>query len=165
MTVKKNLFFLFYFFLALLPSAYAKGHEKCKLCHTIVDKKPAGIKIKPETKTRNKFTGKPYSHKDGICITCHPVFKHRRGHIYGVKPKKVKVPSELIGKGNIVGCNSCHDPHANKSYKYLRTEINGLAEVLHLCVLCHPKNANAHTLQLVQEKLKRLGSKIILLEK
>jgi len=162
---KKTRFFIILSAISILasPSLYAKGHEKCKLCHKIVNKKAAGIKVKPDTKSRSSFTGKKFGPQDAICVACHPVFKHRRGHVYGIKPKKVRVPAELIGKGTQKGemvCTSCHDVHDNKSYKYLRNNISGLDEVLHLCVLCHPKNANQETLRAVRDKLKRQGSTI-----
>jgi len=159
------LLFLISSLFAVPVTVYAKGHEKCELCHHIVNKEVAGIKIKTDSKSISPFTGKKFGPQDAICITCHPVFTHRRGHIYGIKPKKVKIPESLIGKGSQKGelvCVSCHDPHAGKSYKYLRNDINGLAEVLHVCVLCHPKNASSQTIKEVNEKLKKHGSKMIL---
>jgi len=162
---KKTFFFIILSVICVFAatSVYARGHEKCKLCHKIVNKKAAGIKVKPDTKSISAFTGKKFGPQNAICVACHPVFKHRRGHVYGIKPKRVKVPKELIGKGTQEGemvCTSCHDIHDNASYKYLRNHVSDLSEVLHVCVLCHPKNANQETLNAVRDKLERYGSKI-----
>ncbi len=117
------------------------GHKPCSLCHQMKGDKAQGVKIKPDTKTINPYTGKPYGPVDGVCIRCHSDLIHvNQGHVLGVRPDKVKVPDEYMGYKGQEGeltCLACHNPHPKETkYKFLRWQTSK-ADVDKLCGRCH----------------------------
>ena len=117
------------------------GHKPCSLCHEMEGAKAKEIKIKPETKTINPYTGNPYGPVDGVCIRCHSDLIHvNQGHVLGVRPEKVKVPAEYMeykGQEGELTCLACHNPHPKETeYKLLRwqTVKTGVDK---LCGRCH----------------------------
>lgn len=118
-----------------------EGHQPCSLCHEMEGEKALKVKIKPDTKTINPYTGRIYGPVDGVCISCHPQFTHAEGHPLGITPVKVKVPAKFMGyKGQEkeLTCLACHNPHPHQTkYKFLRLQTPDHDGIKWLCSHCH----------------------------
>ena len=142
--------FLLTFSLFYPQSAYSAGkedgHKPCSLCHEMKGKKAQKVKIKPDTKTINPYTVKPFGPVDGVCIRCHNDLIHiNKGHVLGIRPEKANVPDECLGYEGQEGeltCLSCHNPHPHETkYKFLRWQVTETG-VDKLCRRCHVEKAS-----------------------
>lgn len=122
--------------------AYGGGHENCDLCHKNASKKNYTLVSQNKTKAINPATKKPYGKLDALCQSCHEQssqFAHPVGII--PDPQKVMVPEDALGfsgQEQEVTCLSCHNPHPdNKSYQYLRWQVEDEDDMTTFCVKCH----------------------------
>ncbi len=129
------------------PAAFAYGpHDpNCVECHSIhYAKGRAILAVEPNTKEQNPATGKGASDDAALCLGCHnedegivPIHLATT-HPVGMKPRKVKVPADLLRKDGTLGCTSCHNPHpSNPNYKYLRGTVAKGSELGKFCAICH----------------------------
>lgn len=133
--------------------AYAYGpHEglDCLGCHDPHYAKAQKLFKVNNTLQPNPRTGGVIDGISALCLGCHnlteaggagvkPVYLHMT-HPVNVKPnpKVAKMPESLTRDG-MIQCVSCHDPHpSNKSWRYLRMETDGGANVGKFCMGCHP---------------------------
>lgn len=135
-------------------AAYAFGpHDNnCKECHSIHNAKgKAIIGVEPNKKEKNPSTGSTSDDDIALCLGCHnqnegimPVMLSTT-HPVGMKPGKVKVPSDLLRANGAVGCMSCHEPHpSNPNYKYLRSNapIAKAGDMGKFCAICHSEKVD-----------------------
>ncbi|WP_025321247.1 cytochrome c3 family protein [Deferrisoma camini] len=129
------------------PAAWAYGpHDpNCVECHSIhYAKGRAILAVAPNTAEKNPATGKNAADDAALCLGCHnedegiiPIHLAQT-HPVGMKPKKVKVPADLLRKDGTLGCTSCHNPHpSNPNYKYLRGTVAKGSELGKFCAICH----------------------------
>jgi predicted CXXCH cytochrome family protein len=147
------------------PSAFAYGpHDpNCVECHSIhYAQGKAILSVAPNTKEKNPATGTGAAGDTALCLGCHnedegimPIHLSST-HPVGMKPRKVKVPSELLKPDGTLGCTSCHDPHpANPNYKYLQGNIAKGSEIGKFCAVCHREKADTGAFAKMPSKKKK----------
>ncbi len=144
---------------ALGNSVLAQGpHEglDCLGCHDPHYAKAQKLFKVNNTLQPNPRTGGTIDGISALCLGCHnlteaggvgikPVYLHMT-HPVNVKPnpKIAKMPDSLTRDG-MIQCVSCHDPHpSNKSWRYLRVETEGGANVGKFCMACHPAKTDGN---------------------
>jgi hypothetical protein len=122
--------------------AYGSGHEDCDSCHKNTSREDYTLVFKNKTEGINPSTKKPYGKMDALCYSCHEQnsqFAHPVGII--PDPQKVIVPEDALGfpgQEQEITCLSCHNPHPdNKSYQYLRWQVEDEDDMTTFCVKCH----------------------------
>jgi hypothetical protein len=144
-------FFLGAFVIFLLApwgwAAFGPHDPNCVACHSPHVAKGASIwAMAPNTALINPATRKNITGIVSLCMACHDeAMKARidlkRSHPVGLKPKRAKVPEEMLRQGAL-SCTSCHNPHPfNPYYKYLVVSTDGGRNMGKLCVLCHAAQA------------------------
>ncbi len=137
--------------------AFGPHDNNCKECHSLHKAKgKAIIAVQPNVKAANPSTGRTAEDDLALCLGCHneaegimPIMLSST-HPVGMKPKKVKVPAELLRENGALGCVSCHDPHpSNSNYKYLRYPgggINKAGDLGKFCAVCHSEKVDMNAL-------------------
>lgn len=137
--------------LALPAAAYGPHDPNCVECHSLhAAKGKAILAVAPNTAEKNPATGAGATGDVALCLGCH---NEEQGimpisltstHPVGMKPAKLKIPSEYLKGDGSLGCMSCHDPHpSNANYKYLRGSVAKGSELGKFCALCHTEQADA----------------------
>jgi hypothetical protein len=135
------------------------GHDAvgCLGCHSAHAAQGAVLAaLSPNETLLDARTGKANGSLSAMCLSCHaepeeggrgiaPVSQHFN-HPFSlaeVNPKVARVPSELLREGRFE-CVGCHDPHpSNPNYRYLRIAVTRSPVLSELCVVCHPRKADA----------------------
>ena len=137
-------------FVATGALAYGPHDPSCVECHSIhYAKGKAILAVAPNTTEKNPATGGTAAGDAALCLGCHnedegimPIHLSST-HPVGMKPNRVKVPSNLLRKDGTLGCTSCHNPHpSNPNYKYLQGEVAKGSEVGKFCAMCHADKAD-----------------------
>lgn len=105
-----------------------------------LDAKPAGMKTSSQSSSKRGSENHPllvsseYAMID-LCYTCHPQSRMGTSHpvrIYS-KQNETRIPDNLpTGKGGMLTCVTCHEPHGGKAKNMVRDLIT-----TRLCVACH----------------------------
>ena len=106
--------------LATGKNVHPAVHMGCASCHSAVDAADVPHKI-----TNRNPKGLAAKMKD-LCFGCHEKKNFQKTTVHGAL---------------MLGCTSCHDPHASDHARVLKEEIPGL------CLHCHEEKLGAKTAQ------------------
>ena len=132
----------------------AMGRMECVSCHAPHDQGQPKL-LRSISEATNFAAGATFDPATKLCLSCHPVAADFRGIGRGYMRHPVGIPVTKTGRildrsrlpplwdvrgtadpsDDVIGCTTCHYPHASKNSFLLRWS---LAEMSAACLQCHP---------------------------